>query len=356
MQKLTAPIVLFVLALAVIVYLKIDSSAGSSNFDAETYLKARTQIDSLEMALWESADRPDLQIKIREELGVAWNALTEMQTPSAPEGEDQKGGLSNNAWIWVVGGVAAVGLIFFILVFVLGHGKKELTQKLMAITGRHRFKEPKNGFENDPTLVPPRPRPAKRSIIDDATEFAERQKRVAEVQMPSAPGAAPAAPVAKPVPPPAEAVQPAPAAQEPAPEAEAASTVAFEDENGVPENKILTSDLDAEKPRLRPTSKERITSAMQSLSDVLRTPRGMSREYTMKLRAQSHNTTGDPGLSAPAQRTPLSTSRFDREFTEKTKIIQMTRRGFPASAIASQLRIPQDQVEAVIKESQATGD
>lgn len=350
MQKLTAPIVLFVLALAVIVYLKIDSSAGSANFDAETYLKARTQIDSLEMALWESSDRPDLQIKIREELGIAWNALTEMQTPSVPEGEDQKGGLSNNAWIWVVGGVAAVGLIFFVLVFVLGHGRKELTQKIMAITGRHRFKEPKNGFENDPTLVPPRPRPAKRSIIDDATEFAERQKRVAEVQMPSAPAAGVAASVA-----PVAASQ-----QAPTPEEAPVSTVAFEDENGVPENKILTSDLNAEKPHLRPTSKERITSAMQSLSDVLRTPRGMSREYTMKLRAQSHNTTGDPGLNAPAAapapRTPLSTNRFDREFTEKAKIIQMTRRGFPASAIASQLRIPQDQVEAVIKESQATGD
>lgn len=344
MQKLTAPIVLFVLALAVIVYLKIDSSAGSSNFDAETYLKARTQIDSLEMALWESSDRPDLQIKIREELGIAWNALTEMQTPSTPEGESQKGGLSNNAWIWVVGGVAAVGLIFFVLVFVLGHGRKELTQKIMAITGRHRFKQPKNGFENDPTLIPPRPRPAKRSIIDDATEFAERQKRVAEVQMPSVPS---------------ESAPAAAASPEPAPEADAVSTVAFEDENGVPENKILTSDLDAEKPRLRPTSKERITSAMQSLSDVLRTPRGMSREYTMKLRAQSHNTTGDPGLnnaSAPAPRTPLSTNRFDREFTEKAKIIQMTRRGFPASAIASQLKIPQDQVETVIKESQATGE
>lgn len=344
MQKLTAPIVLFVLALAVIVYLKIDSSAGSSNFDAETYLKARTQIDSLEMALWESSDRPDLQIKIREELGIAWNALTEMQTPSTPEDESQKGGLSNNAWIWVVGGVAAVGLIFFVLVFVLGHGRKELTQKIMAITGRHRFKQPKNGFENDPTLIPPRPRPAKRSIIDDATEFAERQKRVAEVQMPSVPS---------------ESAPAAAASPEPAPEADAVSTVAFEDENGVPENKILTSDLDAEKPRLRPTSKERITSAMQSLSDVLRTPRGMSREYTMKLRAQSHNTTGDPGLnnaSAPAPRTPLSTNRFDREFTEKAKIIQMTRRGFPASAIASQLKIPQDQVETVIKESQATGE
>jgi hypothetical protein len=339
MKKFTAPAVLFVLALVIIIYLKLDTSMGNANFDAEAYLVARAKIDSLEMALWESSQRPDLQIKIREELETSWNALTEMQTPSAPEGEAaEEGGLSNNAWIWIVGGVAAVGIIFFVLVFVLGHGKKELTQKLAAITGRHRFKEPKNGFENDPTLVPPRPRPQRRSIIDDATEFAERQKRVAEVQLPSAPGE------------PAPSEQAAPASPS---DAEPASKVAFEDENGVPENKILTSDL--ERPHLRPTAKERITSAMQSLSDVLRSPRGMSREQTMKIRAQSHNITGGPQGGTPVQRTPLSTSRFDREFTEKTKILQMTRRGFPASAIASQLRIPQEHVEAVIKESQDTG-
>ena len=75
----------------------------------------------------------------------------------------------------------------------------------------------------------------------------------------------------------------------------------------------------------------------------------------MKIRAQSHNITGGP-QGTPAPRTPLSTSRFDREFTEKAKILQMTRRGFPASAIASQLRIPQEHVETVIKESQETGN
>lgn len=333
MNKFVAPAVLLILAVAVIMYLKMDLVTGSSSFDAETYLKVRAQIDSLEVALWESADRPDMQIKIREDLGVAWNTLTELQTPTASDEGEKPAGLSNNAWVWIVGGVAAVGIFLFFLVFVLGHGKKQLTQKLAAITGRHRFKQPKNGFENDPTLVPPRPRPQKRSIIDDATEYAERQKRVAEVQMPAA----------------------ASGAADNGAEGEGVSRVAFEDENGVPENKILTSDLD-DKPHLRPTAKERITSAMQSLSDVLRTPRGMSREHTMKIRAQSHNMTGDPGLNAAPQRTPLSTSRFDREFTEKSKILQMTRRGFPASAIASQLKIPQEHVEAVIKESQGTGE
>jgi hypothetical protein len=92
---------------------------------------------------------------------------------------------------------------------------------------------------------------------------------------------------------------------------------------------------------------------MQSLSDVLRSPRGVTRDRTMKIRAQSHNMTGDPTLQA---KSPLKTSRFDRELTEKTKIMQMSRRGFPASAIASQLKIPQDQVEAVIKESLESGN
>ena len=108
---------------------------------------------------------------------------------------------------------------------------------------------------------------------------------------------------------------------------------------------MLISDL-GKRPQLRPTAKERITSAIQSLSDVLRAPRGLSRDRTMKLRAQSHNVTGNPNLQGS---NPLETSRFDKELTEKSKILQMSRRGFPASAIATQLKIPQEQVEAVIK-------
>jgi DNA-binding NarL/FixJ family response regulator len=85
---------------------------------------------------------------------------------------------------------------------------------------------------------------------------------------------------------------------------------------------------------------------MQNRSDVLRAPRGLSRERTMKLRAQSRNLTGDPNLKSP-----LEITRFDRESNEKTKILQMSRRGFPASAIASSLKISQEKVEAVIKEA-----
>ena len=139
----------------------------------------------------------------------------------------------------------------------------------------------------------------------------------------------------------------APAAAPAAPNETSEPKVVFEDENGVPENKILTAALDS-KPTLRPTAKERITSAMQNLSDVLRAPRGLSRERTMKLRAQSRNMTGDPNLQV---KSPLEITRFDRESNEKVKILQMSRRGFPASAIASSLKISQEKVEAVIKEA-----
>jgi hypothetical protein len=219
-------------------------------------------------------------------------------------------GVSSETMLWIAGGAAAIILCVILLFAVLAHRKKVLTMKMEAIKAaeEQRFKEPKGGLD-DETIA--RPRPQKRSIIDEVSEYAEREK---QQELPK---------------------------------------MAFEDENGVPENKIMTTDLDAPRPQLRPTAKERITSAMQSLSDVLRSPRGVTRDRTMKIRAQSHNMTGDPSLQA---KSPLRTSRFDRELTEKTKIMQMSRRGFPASAIASQLKIPQDQVEAVIKESLESGN
>ena len=308
MKKFIAPIVLFVLAAGLGAYLMLDFSSVSRSFDAEAYLDARARIDSLQVALFEAEGRPDAQLAIRSELEQSWEALGEMRTiPAAPAAE-YPFGLSRESLTWIACGVAAI-ILCIVLLAILAHRKKVLTMKMEAIKAEQRFKEPKDGL--DDATVAPRPRPQKRSIIDEVSEYAAAQS----------------------------------AEQEPA-------KVAFEDENGVPENKILTTDLDAPRPQLRPTAKERITSAMQSLSDVLRSPRGVTRDRTMKIRAQSHNMTGDPSLQA---KSPLKTSRFDREFSEKTKIMQMSRRGFPASAIASQLKIPQEQVEAVIKESLESG-
>ena len=318
MKKFIAPIVLFVLASALAVYLTMDLSAAGKSFDAESYLAARSKIDSLELALWNARSDADAQVNIRLQLDSAWENLSAMRSvPESAVGEQVTtvGGfpLSADTIKWILGGALAVVLCVVILVLILRKRQEIITHRMEAIKAE-RFKEPKAGL--DDATIPPRPHREKRSIIADVEAYAA-QKREAM------------------------------AAEETLSQGEEEPKVAFEDENGVPENKILTGVPDS-KPTLRPTAKERITSAMQNLSDVLRAPRGLSRERTMKLRAQSRNLTGNPNLKAQS---PLEVTRFDRESNEKVKILQMSRRGFPASAIASSLKISQEKVEAVIKEA-----
>ena len=318
MKKFLAPIVLLVLASALAVYLLMDFSGSGSSFDAEAYLAARSKIDSLELELWNAKANPDLQVNIRLQLDSAWEDLSAMRsTPAAAPAEGASvEGQSHTSDIvkWIFGGILAIAVCVVVLVFVLRKRQEIITRRMEAIKAE-RFKEPKAVL--DDATIPPRPRREKRSIIADAEAYAAQKRETL--------------------------AQEAAAKQAPKPQEE--PKVEFEDENGVPENKILTGVPD-NKPTLRPTAKERITSAMQNLSDVLRAPRGLSRERTMKLRAQSRNLTGDPNLKSP-----LEITRFDRESNEKMKILQMSRRGFPASAIASSLKISQEKVEAVIKEA-----
>lgn len=327
MKKFIAPLVLLVLTCSLVAFLTIDGSGVRSSFDAEAYLSSRARIDSLEQALWNSRTSPDRQVEIRLQLDSAWEQLSAMRSApeQSPEEVSTVGGvpLSFDTVKWIIVGVAAIAICVVVLVLILRKRQEIITRRMEAIKAE-RFKETKAGL--DDATIPPRPRREKRSIIADVEAYAAaQQKREAEAAMQSvAPAAASAASNETPEP-----------------------KVVFEDENGVPENKILTGAPDS-KPTLRPTAKERITSAMQNLSDVLRAPRGLSRERTMKLRAQSRNMTGDPNLQV---KSPLEITRFDRESNEKVKILQMSRRGFPASAIASSLKISQEKVEAVIKEA-----
>ena len=323
MKKFIAPLVLLVLTCSLVAFLTIDGSGVRSSFDAEAYLSSRARIDSLEQALWNSRTSPDRQVEIRLQLDSAWEQLSAMRSApeQSPEEVSTVGGmpLSFDTVKWIIVGVAAIAICVVVLVLILRKRQEIITRRMEAIKAE-RFKETKAGL--DDATIPPRPRREKRSIIADVEAYAAaQQKREAEAAMQSV----------------------APAASNETPEPK----VVFEDENGVPENKILTGAPDS-KPTLRPTAKERITSAMQNLSDVLRAPRGLSRERTMKLRAQSRNMTGDPNLQV---KSPLEITRFDRESNEKVKILQMSRRGFPASAIASSLKISQEKVEAVIKEA-----
>ena len=320
MKKFLAPIVLLVLASALAVYLLTDFSGSGNSFDAEAYLTARSKIDSLELELWNAKADPDLQVNIRLQLDSAWEELSSMRFAPVSASSDgaavEEKSHASDIVKWILGGILAIAVCVVILIFVLRKRQEIITRRMEAIKAE-RFKEPKASL--DDATIPPRPRREKRSIIADAEAYAARKRETL--------------------------AQEAAAKQESKPASAEEPKVEFEDENGVPENKILTGVPD-NKPTLRPTAKERITSAMQNLSDVLRAPRGLSRERTMKLRAQSRNLTGDPNLKSP-----LEITRFDRESNEKTKILQMSRRGFPASAIASSLKISQEKVEAVIKEA-----
>lgn len=324
MKKFLAPVVLLVLAIALVAYLAIDFSGSRSSFDADAYLAARAKIDSLEVALWDAQGNPDAQVVIRTELDAAWETLSAMRSgPATEEAPAAESGdvaadtqsMSSDVVAWIVGGGVAIFICVVVLVLILKRRQDIITQRMEAVKAE-RFKEPKGGFDDAATLVP-RPRPQKRSIIADAEAYAAQKRETMTQQATERP-------------------------------ADTDQKIAFEDENGVPENKILTGFPDS-KPTLRPTAKERITSAMQNLSDVLRAPRGLSRERTMKLRAQSRNATGDPSLMGSS---PLEITRFDRENSEKNKILQLSRRGVPASSIASRMKLPQDKVEAIIRESQ----
>ena len=324
MKKYAAPVVLFVLACALIVYLKVDFSGSSSSFDVNRYMQTRSKIDSLEVALWNAQGNVDSQVAIREELSNAWEDLSAMRTKSADEldgAEENVGGFSSGVLLWIIGGSLAVLLCSVILVLVLIHRKKIVETRMMDALAKTRMVDavaksldPTESASRDEseTLVTPRVHAPKKSIIDEVEEFAAKRRESETMATTAAPE----------------------------------SKSAFEDENGIPENRILTSPFNG-KTVLRPTARERITSAMQSLSDVLHHDR--SKVMSSKVQAPQK-----PEAAAPAH--PLEMNRFDRESSVNSKILQMSRRGFPASAIASKLKIPQAKVEAVIKEAVEAGN
>ena len=326
MKKYAAPVILFVLACALIVYLKVDFSGSSSSFDVNRYMQTRSKIDSLEVALWNAQGKVDTQVKIREELANAWEDLSDMRSNTEGEAEtpeENVGGFSGGVWLWIIGGTLAVLLCLVILVLVLIHRKKVVETRMMEALARARESGELPAIDGTETITTTRVHAPKKSIIDEAQEFAAKRRETMELQ--------------------------AKAGTEQNANASGVDSTkaAFEDDRGVPENRILTSPFNG-KTVLRPTARERITSAMQSLSDVLHHDR-------TKIRAKEQ-TSPRPEVVATAVAHPLEMNRFDRESSVNSKILQMSRRGFPASAIASKLKIPQAKVEAVIKEAVEAGN
>ena len=330
MKKYAAPVILFVLACALIVYLKVDFSGSSSSFDVNRYMQTRAKIDSLEVALWNAQGNVDTQVKIRDELSNAWEDLSAMRSNTARDtepSEENVGGFSGDVWLSIIGGTLAVILCSVILVLVLIHRKKVVETRMMEALAKARETGEMPTVDDTETIVTPRVHAPKKSIIDEAQEFAAKRRETMELQAKNG-------------------------ADENATKASAsaagASKAAFEDERGVPENRILTSPFSG-KTVLRPTARERITSAMQSLSDVLHHDR-------TKVSQSKEQVSPRPEVVATAVAHPLEMNRFDRESSVNSKILQMSRRGFPASAIASKLKIPQAKVEAVIKEAVEAGN
>ena len=186
----------------------------------------------------------------------AWEELSAMRTNTAPADaenpEENAGGLSSGVWLWIIGGTLAVLLCAVVLVLVLIHRKKVVETRMMEALAKSRetagMAAVNRAVTNNETMTSTRVHTPKKSIIDEAEEFAAKRRETQAMQ--------------------------ASAASEP--------KAAFEDENGVPENKILTSPFNG-KTILRPTARERITSAMQSLSDVLhhdRTKVSLPKEQT----------------------------------------------------------------------------
>ncbi len=258
-----------------------------------------------------------------------------MRTNTADEAESPEenvGGFSGGVWLWIIGGTLAVLLCSVVLVLVLIHRRKVVETRMMEALAKSRETGEMPSVDDTETVLTPRVHAPKKSIIDEAEEFAAKRRETMELQTKAAANANPVDQTATDVN--ASGVN--------------ATKAAFEDEHGVPENRILTSPFNG-RTVLRPTARERITSAMQSLSDVLHHDR-------TKVKPAAPAAAPKPDVVATAVAHPLEMNRFDRESSVNSKILQMSRRGFPASAIASKLKIPQAKVEAVIKEAVEAGN
>lgn len=312
MKKLVVPLILTFLIAGLLFYLKSDPKANSGNLDAALYLETRSKIDSLQVELWNQNKNPEKRAQILSQLDLAWDENQRLKSPipvSSSESEEKTASIDLQIGMWFTITLVVIICILGMVVLLLKKKRDAITRQMEQIRAEQRFKAPKGGFQEDPTFLN-RTR-VRRSIIDDAKAFAEEEKQKMSEVSPN--------------------------------------DIAFEDENGLPENKIMAYGPD-DKPALRPTAKERITTAMQSLSDALVRPKGMTREKTMRVRAQSRNT-----LNGSSGNNPLDITRFDQERSDKERVLQLMRRGYTNSEIARRMQISQEQVDTIIREIRDAG-
>lgn len=314
MKKFVVPAILFILVVFLFAFLKADPF--EPRLDGERYLLLREEIDAANVEVF-AAGNPDAKefaLKKRDSLWgvlVAMRNLEKGESPVALPASQVKSSeksSGSNVFIYVIGGLILLIVVLGGIFFFLRNRQEAITRQLEKIREENRFKTPKGGLD-DPTFVD-RTRVHRRSIIDDVKASPESSQNTI-VPM--------------------------------------ADDVEFENAKG-----------EVERPVLRSTAKERITSAMQALSDTLaglRTPKGVHRdpERANKYKAQSHNTL-QTEIFPKSNPSPLEMTRFDRERADKEKVLQLNRRGLTPSEIARRTQLSEEQVETVIRIKRETGE
>ena len=328
MKKLVISITAILCVVAVAIGLVVNFSG--SRFDAEEYLALRGQVDSLNLQIFEAGNDVSKKMSLENKRDSLWSALAAMRTPDAPVSvpevvpavetpvpvfvpQEEPSPKSTNFGLIIgilIGTIAILALVFLFL----RRRQSDITRQMEQIRSEQRFKAPKGGFQDDPTYVT-RTR-VHRSIIEDAAASAAAERAATTVP----------------------------------------KDVQFENENGLPENRIYSGVPGETQTTIRPTARERITSAMQSLSDALsfHPPQGVPRASTMKVRTQSRNTMANTTLANVAQN-PMEMTRFDKERDDRERVLQLARRGYTASEIARRTQLPQEQVDTVIHTRHETG-
>lgn len=317
MKKFVVPAILLVLVVALFAFLKADPF--EPKLDGARYLALREEVDHVDMDVFatENPEEKEKLVLLRDSL---WGVLIAMrnleseaseqaQAPFPAEKESVKSKSENSGmdvFIFIIGGLLVLIVLLGAVFFFLRNRQEAITRQLEKIREENRFKTPKSGFPDDPTYVG-RTR-VHRSIIDDVKADAPSSEITQNTST---------------------------------------AEVEFENSKG-----------EVEHPVLRPTAKERITKAMQSLSDTLsglRSPKGVHRDpdKLTKYRAPSHNTLQTEAVPKP---NPLEMTRFDRERQDKEKVLQLNRRGYTPSEIARRTQLSEEQVETVIRIKRETGE
>lgn len=318
------------------------------------YQALRDSIDALDMAIRTESDAnallglKDRQTYFRKKVESMRIALS--VPPSQPataslaeplsreKDEEEFGGLVRTLTKVLAATAGVLVLAIVILLVMLRRRRNEVTRKLEALKTEDRFKSPRGGFQQsaDPTLVRPRRRsegadPTMMSAPSAGTGLPNVQPRRAESAMP---------PMSTP------------------------SVTAPRSILGADEEFDQTV-LATQTPNLRPTARQRVTNAIRGLAEALaalKTPTATAESSRSRARVTSQNstrytqsmdTTRMGGLPDPH---PLEATRFDREREEKGDIVKLARRGYTSSEIARRLRIPQDQVETVIRLQREAGE